>query len=63
MIKTIFIDPWKDIDYQSPFDLPENLFFIKGSDVKLPIKKEISFLSAGNSIKRIFLKGIEIEIE
>ena len=60
---TIFIDPWKDIDFSNPFDVPEHIFMIKGSDVKLPIKKEISFLSAGNSIKRIFLKGIELTIE
>ena len=32
----IFIDPWKDIDFSEPFDLPENIFIVKNSNVFLP---------------------------
>lgn len=32
----IFIDPWKDIEFSEPFDLPENIFIVKNSNIFLP---------------------------
>ena len=32
----IFIDPWKDFDYQKVFDVPENLFLVKNTRICLP---------------------------
>ena len=32
----IFIDPWKDINFSEPFDLPENVFVVKNSNIVMP---------------------------
>ena len=36
----IFIDPWKDIVLQEPFDLPENVFVVKNSNISLPSSQD-----------------------
>ena len=36
----IFIDPWKQVDFQCEFDMPENIFQVKDSDIALPLKDE-----------------------
>ena len=55
-LAAIFIDPWKDIDFDHEFDCSENIFEFKHSDIKLPLGNEISCLSSGSQIKRIYLK-------
>ena len=62
----IFIDPWKDIDLEQPFDLPESIFDIKDCFVSIkdkvvrkPDDNKMSFLSMGTKIKRIYMKNIE----
>ena len=32
----IFIDPWKDIQFHKEFDVKENIFVVKGSNIILP---------------------------
>ena len=32
----IFIDPWKDIEYHKIFDVLENIFVVKDSDIFFP---------------------------
>ena len=32
----IAIDPWKDIEFHKEFDMPENIFVVKNSNVFLP---------------------------
>ena len=32
----IFIDPWKDIYNDEIFDVPENIFFVKNSNILFP---------------------------
>ena len=32
----IFIDPWKHIDRNKPFDVPENVFVVGNSRIKIP---------------------------
>ena len=50
----ILIDPWKGIDPEKQFDYPENIFEIHG-DIKLPLNNDVSCLSIGAHIKRIYM--------
>ena len=38
----ILIDPWKDIKLEEPFDLPENIFVVKNSNIFLPGSQDLS---------------------
>ena len=53
-ILTLSIDPWKDVNYEKPFDLTESLAFMR-SDIELKLRKNDSCLSRGYRIKKILM--------
>ena len=51
----IFIDPWKDIEFSEPFDLPENIFIVKNSNVFLPRSTEKPNMYSIDKIRAVHL--------
>ena len=51
----IFIDPWKDINFSEPFDLPENIFVVKNSNVFLPRSTERPNMYSVDKIRAVHL--------
>ena len=49
----IFIDPWKDIDFSQPFDLPENIFAVRNSKISMPRSKEALGMYSSDKIRSV----------
>ena len=51
----IFIDPWKNIDFDSdqPFDVPENIFVVRNSDIFLPKSIDLVNMFSDDKIKAV----------
>lgn len=51
----IFIDPWKDINFTEVFDLPENVFEVKHSNISLPKSTEYERMYSPDKIRAVHL--------
>ena len=51
----IFIDPWKDINFTEVFDLPENIFEVKYSNIFLPRKEKFERMYSPDKIRAVYL--------
>ena len=54
-VMAFFIDPWKEIDFTTMFDEPENIFLVEDSNLKLSMNYDLSCMSLGRKIKRIYM--------
>ena len=51
----IFIDPWKDINFTEEFDLPENVFEVRHSNISLPKSTEFERMYSPDKIRAVHL--------
>ena len=51
----IFIDPWKDINFSEPFDLPEHIFVVKNSSIFLPKSVFYDNMYSSDKIRAVHL--------
>ena len=54
-LAAIFIDPWKCILKEKEFDVPENVFFAKNSDIIMPVGKNCINMYSHDKIKSVFI--------
>ena len=54
-----FIDPWKDIDRVKPFDVPEHVFVVSNSNIKLPEDKLCPNMYSCDKIRSVSILPID----
>ena len=50
-----FIDPWKNIDRDNPFDVPEHVFVVSNSNIILPEDKSCPNMYSYDKIRSVFI--------